>query len=77
MFVRTFYGLCGLISFVSHFSDLYSRPNSDDNSVSYQLRGIECHINNNEVIDCRKDKDEVFIPFSFIKKYFEVLNLFQ
>lgn len=33
---------------------------------------IDCHINGDYSIGCRKEGDEVYIPFSFIHKYFEV-----
>lgn len=33
---------------------------------------IDCFINNDYVIGCRKEGDEVFLPFSFLKKYYEV-----
>ena len=35
---------------------------------------IDCHINGDYSIGCRKEGDEVYIPFSFIHKYFEVSN---
>lgn len=36
------------------------------------LEEIDCDINGENVIGCRKEGDEVYIPFSFIHKYFEV-----
>lgn len=33
---------------------------------------IDCHINGDYSIGCRKEGDEVYVPFSFIHKYFEV-----
>lgn len=33
---------------------------------------IDCFINNDYVIGCKKEGDEVFLPFSFLKKYYEV-----
>jgi heparosan-N-sulfate-glucuronate 5-epimerase len=33
---------------------------------------IDCVINQEYSIGCRKEGDEVYLPFSFIKKYFEV-----
>ncbi|BES96491.1 D-glucuronyl C5-epimerase C-terminus [Nesidiocoris tenuis] len=33
---------------------------------------IDCHINGDYSIPCRKEGDEVYLPFSFIHKYFEV-----
>ena len=38
-------------------------------------RQIECLINDENSIPCRLDDDnEVFVPFSFVSKYFEVMN---
>lgn len=36
------------------------------------IKGIDCVINQEYTIDCRREGNEVFLPFSFIKKYFEV-----
>ncbi|XP_024891361.1 D-glucuronyl C5-epimerase B isoform X1 [Temnothorax curvispinosus] len=33
---------------------------------------IDCHINGDYSVGCRKEGDEVYIPFSFIHKYFEI-----
>ncbi|XP_028158304.1 D-glucuronyl C5-epimerase [Ostrinia furnacalis] len=33
---------------------------------------IECVINGEYSVACRRDRDEVFVPFSFIHKYFEI-----
>uniref|UniRef100_A0A0K8SUY8 heparosan-N-sulfate-glucuronate 5-epimerase n=1 Tax=Lygus hesperus TaxID=30085 RepID=A0A0K8SUY8_LYGHE len=44
-------------------------PGSSENGV---LEEIECHINGDYSIPCRKEGDEVYLPFSFIHKYFEV-----
>ncbi|XP_013184352.1 D-glucuronyl C5-epimerase B [Amyelois transitella] len=33
---------------------------------------IECSINGEYSVACRRDQDEVYLPFSFIHKYFEV-----
>ncbi|XP_005104223.2 D-glucuronyl C5-epimerase B [Aplysia californica] len=33
---------------------------------------IDCNINNERTIKCRKEGPEVYVPFSFVKKYFEV-----
>ena len=37
---------------------------------------INCNINDNENVKCRKEGNEVFLPFSFIKRYFEVGEFF-
>lgn len=33
---------------------------------------IECSINGEYSIACRRDRDDVYVPFNFIRKYFEV-----
>ena len=33
---------------------------------------IECIINQEYPVSCRKENDEIYIPFSFLHKYFEV-----
>lgn len=38
---------------------------------------IDCVINQEYTIGCRKEGDEVYLPFSFIKKYFEVYGSFS
>ena len=35
-------------------------------------QNIECEINKEYSVQCRKDGNEVYMPFSFIEKYFEV-----
>ncbi|GFS25486.1 D-glucuronyl C5-epimerase [Elysia marginata] len=36
------------------------------------LNLIKCSVNGVYTIDCRKDNDEVYMPVSFVEKYFEV-----
>lgn len=33
---------------------------------------IDCYINNEFTVNCRKEGDEVYLPFSFLHRYFEV-----
>lgn len=33
---------------------------------------IECLINGEYGVACKRENDEVYLPFSFIQKYFEV-----
>lgn len=40
--------------------------------VSY--RPLECVINEEYTVNCRREANEVYLPFSFIQKYFEVWN---
>lgn len=43
-----------------------------DKNSENQVEDIDCIINGDYSVGCRKDGSEVFLPFSFIKKYFEV-----
>lgn len=45
------------------------------NGKSYDLQileEIDCDINGEYVIGCRKEGDEVYVPFSFLHRYFEI-----
>ncbi|XP_045161241.2 D-glucuronyl C5-epimerase-like isoform X2 [Mercenaria mercenaria] len=44
---------------------------------SSNLQEIECEINREYSVQCRKDNNEVYLPFSFIQKYFEVYGEFE
>ncbi|KAJ8911450.1 hypothetical protein NQ315_013812, partial [Exocentrus adspersus] len=47
--------------------------NLNDKAFDLQVaEEIDCDINGEKEIPCRKEGDEVYIPFSFIHKYFEV-----
>lgn len=41
-----------------------------NNNVKYHE--IDCFINDDYPIKCRREGHEVFLPFSFVQKYFEV-----
>ncbi|XP_071049996.1 D-glucuronyl C5-epimerase B isoform X2 [Onthophagus taurus] len=41
-------------------------------SSGHDIEGIECTINGDYSVDCRKEGDEVYVPFTFLQKYFEV-----
>lgn len=43
-----------------------------NNFENYQ--DIDCIINQEHTIRCKREDDEVYIPFSFIKNYFEVFG---
>jgi hypothetical protein len=47
----------------------------DRASTELGYQEIDCHINGDYSIGCRKEGDEVYVPFSFIHKYFEVSQL--
>jgi hypothetical protein len=50
-------------------------PGSRQSATVVRYREIQCLINDENPIACRQDEGdgEVFIPFSFIRKYFEVI----
>jgi hypothetical protein len=35
---------------------------------------IDCHINGEYSIGCRKEGGEIYLPFSFLHKYFELCS---
>lgn len=44
----------------------------DQIGESTAVKEIDCDINNEYTVSCRKEGDEVFIPFTFLHSYFEV-----
>ncbi|CAG4906601.1 unnamed protein product [Colias eurytheme] len=59
----------------SRCGDLARRPIGSALSNSLVERSnedIDCVINGEYSVGCRRDHDEVYLPFSFIRKYFEV-----
>lgn len=48
------------------------KKREQDKSKEIAVKEIPCNINSEYNISCRKDSDEVYLPFSFIKKYFDV-----
>ncbi|XP_014662775.1 PREDICTED: D-glucuronyl C5-epimerase-like isoform X2 [Priapulus caudatus] len=46
------------------------RLNHETNAESYS--NIECLINDEYTVSCRREGKEVYVPFSFLEKYFEV-----
>lgn len=63
-------------------SDLFHDENDADDDLNGQhihlrsglraLEEIECFINDEYAVPCRQESGEVYVPFSFIHKYFEV-----
>lgn len=47
-------------------------PDSMSPQQQQQYRQIECRINDEYSVPCRREKNEVYLPFSFINRYFEV-----
>ncbi|XP_053625385.1 D-glucuronyl C5-epimerase B isoform X2 [Plodia interpunctella] len=62
-----------LMLFWSRCGELSHRPSTNPLSErTTALDVIECSINTEYSVACKRDRDEVYIPFSFIHKYFEV-----
>lgn len=55
----------------AHHLHIY-QDNTDKGSEVQGAEEIDCVINGDYSIGCRKEGDEVYIPFSFIHKYFEI-----
>lgn len=41
---------------------------------SNELKDIDCQINGDFTVGCKRDREEVYVPFSFLHKYYEVLG---
>ncbi|XP_014210842.1 D-glucuronyl C5-epimerase [Copidosoma floridanum] len=54
----------------SDWKSQFQHSEHSNNELSYQE--IDCLINGRKIISCRKEGDEVYIPFSFIHNYFEI-----
>lgn len=67
-----------IISFLTRCDDLgraLPKWNGKSNSGAHQTEPteeIDCFINQEYSISCRREGDEVYLPFSFLHKYFEV-----
>ncbi|CAG9830726.1 unnamed protein product [Diabrotica balteata] len=66
--VLTLYSFCGSSDKEWHRLNSLSSK-SFDLQVTEEL---DCEINGDYIIGCRKEGDDVYIPFSFLHKYFEV-----
>ena len=64
------------IRFVNRGAKNYNMPVNEMEMPVSNLQNIECEINKEYSVQCRKDGNEVYLPFSFIEKYFEVGNNF-
>lgn len=80
--------LCGLVLFImlslwsrcGFNSSEWNKPSrlksydriSDHISDTQLAKEIECYINSEYSINCRKEGDEVYLPFTFLHRYFEV-----
>lgn len=50
----------------------YGSPDGKENYEIHEHNNIPCNINGDYMVHCLRDGDEVYVPFSFIKKYFEI-----
>ena len=69
--------LCCSNSDAAEYDDTHQDvPETDVSQQQQQPAGgwekMQCLVNDDYFIDCRRDGDEVYIPFNFINKYFEV-----
>ena len=60
------------IRFVNRGAKNYNMPVNEMEMPASNLHDIECEINKEYSVQCRRDGNEVYMPFSFIEKYFEV-----
>ncbi|XP_052860948.1 D-glucuronyl C5-epimerase B [Anopheles cruzii] len=64
---------CGLYLWLTFSTSPHSKellPSTGD--LFEQTEEIDCIINQEYAIGCRKEGDEVYLPFSFLQKYFDV-----
>ena len=60
------------VHFVNRGAKNYNMPVNEMEMPTNNLQEIECLVNKEYTIQCRRDGSEVYLPFSFIEKYFEV-----
>lgn len=44
------------------------------NAMEVKYHELDCYINDDYPVKCRREGNEVFMPFTFIQQYFEVLT---
>ncbi|XP_041977576.1 D-glucuronyl C5-epimerase isoform X2 [Aricia agestis] len=60
-----------LMLYWAHCTDDRHKPSAAAPAAE-RFVAIECSINGEYSVACRRDADQLYLPFSFIKKYFEV-----
>lgn len=76
-------GLCFIVAVMTVISSYWTKCNvnnsvsttfrvKEDGRTANQWGDIDCQINGDFTIGCKRDGEEIYIPFSFIHKYFEV-----
>lgn len=64
------------VHFVNRNAKNYNAP-ANEMEVHSSSHELECEINKEYSVSCRREDDEVYLPFSFIQKYFEVYGEIQ
>lgn len=67
----------GDVRFVNRGAKNYNVPVNEMEVTSSSAQEVECEINHEYSVSCRKDGSEVYMPFSFVQKYFEVYGELQ
>lgn len=71
--ILSLWNRCGFLSFEWEKGRRSLKPyRVTDQIGESQFTEIDCDINNEYTVSCRKESDEVFIPFTFLHSYFEV-----
>lgn len=72
--VISFWTRCSDLSLARDFVPKWNRINFNNGNrqSSEQSEEIDCYINQEFSVSCRREGDEVYLPFSFLHKYFEV-----
>lgn len=65
------------VHFVNRGAKNYNALANEMDIPQSNIKNIECEINKEYSVQCLKDNNEVYMPFSFIQKYFEVYGEFQ
>ncbi|XP_044002373.1 D-glucuronyl C5-epimerase B isoform X2 [Aphidius gifuensis] len=70
--ILTYWGNCTRLLFVNKPEVQLQQKEQHLVNIEPTYQDIDCNINGGYLISCRKEGDEVYIPFSFIHKYFEI-----
>ncbi|XP_076762423.1 D-glucuronyl C5-epimerase isoform X3 [Xylocopa sonorina] len=70
--ILTSWNNCGSLPFFKSTDWKSKFQHRDRLNLEPGYQEIDCHINGDYSVGCRKEGDEVYIPFSFIHKYFEI-----
>ena len=60
------------VHFVNRNAKNYDNPMEMEIPSATSSRDIECEINKEYTVQCRREDNEVYLPFSFLQNYFEV-----